>query len=167
MHACIFSLWFDYGYFSSCSAQTLLGSHKKLKENHTDIIYHIYNILVFLFVLSFVLPFQRGLLVLFLHRSSAPLPVSARCSPKELFGLYDDLADEYGIYKVETVGDAYIAGQAEPWLWPVFIWAILVFCVFFFFSSVFMFCFWLLWTLLALISRFLLIFCLDCFFVAF
>ena len=28
--------------------------------------------------------------------------------------MFDDLADEYGIYKVETVGDAYIAGQAEP-----------------------------------------------------
>eukprot|EP00929_Paragymnodinium_shiwhaense_P101903 TRINITY_DN65096_c0_g1_i1.p1 TRINITY_DN65096_c0_g1~~TRINITY_DN65096_c0_g1_i1.p1 ORF type:complete len:1220 (+),score=298.09 TRINITY_DN65096_c0_g1_i1:104-3763(+) len=31
----------------------------------------------------------------------------------DLFGLFDKLTDEYGIYKVETVGDAYIAGQAE------------------------------------------------------
>eukprot|EP00435_Cladocopium_sp_Y103_P018363 s2259_g4.t1 len=31
----------------------------------------------------------------------------------DLFGEFDELADEYGIYKVETVGDAYIAGQAE------------------------------------------------------
>jgi guanylate cyclase len=31
----------------------------------------------------------------------------------ELFGLFDDLTDKYEIYKVETVGDAYIAGQAE------------------------------------------------------
>mmetsp|Transcript_36857 Transcript_36857/g.84972 ORF Transcript_36857/g.84972 Transcript_36857/m.84972 type:complete len:1321 (-) Transcript_36857:225-4187(-) len=32
----------------------------------------------------------------------------------ELFGRYDDLTDEYQIWKIETVGDAYIAGQAEP-----------------------------------------------------
>jgi class 3 adenylate cyclase len=31
----------------------------------------------------------------------------------ELFGLFDDLSNDHGIYKVETVGDAYIAGQAE------------------------------------------------------
>jgi len=31
----------------------------------------------------------------------------------ELFGHFDDLTDVYDIYKVETVGDAYIAGQAE------------------------------------------------------
>ncbi|CAE7389002.1 gcy-21 [Symbiodinium natans] len=31
-----------------------------------------------------------------------------------LFGLFDEEADRLGIYKVETVGDAYIAGQAEP-----------------------------------------------------
>mmetsp|Transcript_138086 Transcript_138086/g.385235 ORF Transcript_138086/g.385235 Transcript_138086/m.385235 type:complete len:1045 (+) Transcript_138086:117-3251(+) len=31
----------------------------------------------------------------------------------ELFARFDNLADRYGIYKVETVGDAYIAGQAE------------------------------------------------------
>lgn len=31
----------------------------------------------------------------------------------DLFGRFDELTEEYGIYKVETVGDAYIAGQAE------------------------------------------------------
>ncbi|CAJ1421258.1 unnamed protein product [Effrenium voratum] len=31
----------------------------------------------------------------------------------ELFDKFDDLADQYHIYKVETVGDAYIAGQAD------------------------------------------------------
>jgi len=31
----------------------------------------------------------------------------------ELFGRFDKLTDRYDIYKVETVGDAYIAGQAE------------------------------------------------------
>eukprot|EP00931_Biecheleriopsis_adriatica_P005467 TRINITY_DN106988_c0_g1_i1.p1 TRINITY_DN106988_c0_g1~~TRINITY_DN106988_c0_g1_i1.p1 ORF type:complete len:1197 (-),score=246.02 TRINITY_DN106988_c0_g1_i1:9-3548(-) len=32
----------------------------------------------------------------------------------ELFGRFDRLTDKHEIYKVETVGDAYIAGQAEP-----------------------------------------------------
>jgi len=31
----------------------------------------------------------------------------------ELFGYFDVLTDERGVYKVETVGDAYIAGQAD------------------------------------------------------
>lgn len=31
----------------------------------------------------------------------------------DVFNLFDELANKYGIYKVETVGDAYIAGQAE------------------------------------------------------
>jgi len=31
----------------------------------------------------------------------------------ELFGLFDELTDRHEIYKVETVGDAYIAGQAD------------------------------------------------------
>ncbi|CAE7750257.1 gcy-12, partial [Symbiodinium sp. CCMP2456] len=31
----------------------------------------------------------------------------------QIFDLFDDLADRYDIYKVETVGDAYIAGQAD------------------------------------------------------
>jgi len=32
----------------------------------------------------------------------------------ELFGSFDVCTDEFGVYKVETVGDAYIAGQADP-----------------------------------------------------
>mmetsp|Transcript_51016 Transcript_51016/g.119311 ORF Transcript_51016/g.119311 Transcript_51016/m.119311 type:complete len:1179 (+) Transcript_51016:81-3617(+) len=31
----------------------------------------------------------------------------------ELFGMFDELTDKYDVYKVETVGDAYIAGMAE------------------------------------------------------
>jgi hypothetical protein len=31
----------------------------------------------------------------------------------ELFGIFDELADTYEVWKVETVGDAYIAAQAE------------------------------------------------------
>jgi len=31
----------------------------------------------------------------------------------EIFNMFDALTDKYDIYKVETVGDAYIAGQAE------------------------------------------------------
>jgi len=31
----------------------------------------------------------------------------------ELFAEFDELTDKYGIYKIETVGDAYIAGKAE------------------------------------------------------
>mmetsp|Transcript_35823 Transcript_35823/g.82225 ORF Transcript_35823/g.82225 Transcript_35823/m.82225 type:complete len:1299 (-) Transcript_35823:60-3956(-) len=31
----------------------------------------------------------------------------------ELFATFDALTDKYGIYKIETVGDAYIAGKAE------------------------------------------------------
>eukprot|EP00929_Paragymnodinium_shiwhaense_P021623 TRINITY_DN14055_c0_g1_i1.p1 TRINITY_DN14055_c0_g1~~TRINITY_DN14055_c0_g1_i1.p1 ORF type:complete len:482 (-),score=60.57 TRINITY_DN14055_c0_g1_i1:85-1530(-) len=34
----------------------------------------------------------------------------------QIFGLFDDLTNVYEVYKVETVGDAYIAGQAG---WPL------------------------------------------------
>merc|ERR1712050_339031 len=33
-----------------------------------------------------------------------------------IFGRFDELTDQYGIYKVETQGDAYIAARAE---WPL------------------------------------------------
>jgi len=46
---------------------------------------------------------------------------NTRKTPKEvmkflsdLFGEFDNLTDVHGVYKVETVGDAYIAGMAEP-----------------------------------------------------
>merc|ERR1712125_56214 len=46
--------------------------------------------------------------------------LSATRTPKEvvefmsdLFGRFDVLCDKFGIYKVETIGDAYIAGMAE------------------------------------------------------
>jgi len=49
--------------------------------------------------------------------------LASTCSPSRvveivssLFGRFDELTDQYGIYKVETVGDAYIAGQAD---WPL------------------------------------------------
>mmetsp|Transcript_55311 Transcript_55311/g.124238 ORF Transcript_55311/g.124238 Transcript_55311/m.124238 type:complete len:1325 (-) Transcript_55311:38-4012(-) len=32
----------------------------------------------------------------------------------DLFGRYDELTDHFKIWKIETVGDAYIAGQADP-----------------------------------------------------
>jgi len=31
----------------------------------------------------------------------------------ELFGMFDELTDKFGVYKVETIGDAYIAGQGD------------------------------------------------------
>jgi len=31
----------------------------------------------------------------------------------DLFGMFDDLTDEFEVYKVETIGDAYIAGMAD------------------------------------------------------
>jgi len=47
--------------------------------------------------------------------------LASTATPKEvvkfmsqLFGRFDDLADKHGVYKVETIGDAYVAGVAEP-----------------------------------------------------
>lgn len=45
--------------------------------------------------------------------SSTRTPKEVVTFISELFGLFDGLTNEHGIYKVETVGDAYIAGQAE------------------------------------------------------
>lgn len=53
-------------------------------------------------------------LVGFTRMASSKPPEAVVKAVSDLFGMFDDLADEYGIYKVETVGDAYIAGQAEP-----------------------------------------------------
>lgn len=51
--------------------------------------------------------------------------LSATKSPEEvvgfmgdLFGKFDELTDKHGVYKVETIGDAYIAGMAEQPLTP-------------------------------------------------
>ncbi|CAE7729158.1 gcy-23, partial [Symbiodinium microadriaticum] len=33
---------------------------------------------------------------------------------EQIFKIFDDLTDFLAIYKIETVGDAYIAGMAEP-----------------------------------------------------
>ncbi|CAK9086727.1 unnamed protein product [Durusdinium trenchii] len=53
-------------------------------------------------------------LIGFTRMASLKPPEAVVKAVSDLFGLFDGLADEYGIYKVETVGDAYIAGQAEP-----------------------------------------------------
>ncbi|CAK0884197.1 unnamed protein product, partial [Prorocentrum cordatum] len=55
---------------------------------------------------------QSDLVGFTLLASSRP-PSDVVCLIRELFGLFDALADEYAVYKVETVGDAYIAAQAE------------------------------------------------------
>eukprot|EP00438_Fugacium_kawagutii_P021119 Skav213909 [mRNA] locus=scaffold1439:202030:204561:- [translate_table: standard] len=53
-------------------------------------------------------------LVGFTQMASSKPPEAVVKAVSDLFGMFDDLADQYGIYKVETIGDAYIAGQAEP-----------------------------------------------------
>jgi class 3 adenylate cyclase len=52
-------------------------------------------------------------LVGFTQLSSTRTPEEVVRFMDELFGLFDELTEKYGIYKVETIGDAYIAGQAE------------------------------------------------------
>jgi len=49
----------------------------------------------------------------FTQLSSTKTPEQVVGFMMELFGRFDVLTDKYGIYKVETVGDAYIAGMAE------------------------------------------------------
>jgi len=55
-------------------------------------------------------------LVGFTRLASACQPSRVVEIVSSIFGRFDELTDKYGIYKVETVGDAYIAGQAE---WPL------------------------------------------------
>lgn len=45
--------------------------------------------------------------------ASTRTPTEVVAFISQLFKRFDDLADKFQIYKVETVGDAYIAGQAE------------------------------------------------------
>lgn len=52
----------------------------------------------------------------FTQLSSGRSPFEVVSFMGELFGRFDVLAQEFNIYKVETVGDAYIAGMAEPYL---------------------------------------------------
>lgn len=52
----------------------------------------------------------------FTQLSSGRSPFEVVSFMGELFGRFDVLAQEYNIYKVETVGDAYIAGMAQPHL---------------------------------------------------
>jgi len=52
----------------------------------------------------------------FTKLASTRLPEEVVHFMDELFGLFDSLTDKYEIYKVETIGDAYIAGQAD---WPL------------------------------------------------
>mmetsp|Transcript_5722 Transcript_5722/g.12480 ORF Transcript_5722/g.12480 Transcript_5722/m.12480 type:complete len:1207 (-) Transcript_5722:78-3698(-) len=45
--------------------------------------------------------------------SSSRTPQEVVSFMGELFGAFDKLADKHGVYKVETVGDAYLAGMGE------------------------------------------------------
>merc|ERR1711974_207290 len=49
----------------------------------------------------------------FTKLASTKTPVQVVNLIEDLFGAFDTLTGKYGIYKVETVGDAYIAGMAE------------------------------------------------------
>merc|ERR1719163_595409 len=49
----------------------------------------------------------------FTQLSSTRTPLEVVDFIGDLFGLFDVLTDKYGVYKVETVGDAYVAGQAD------------------------------------------------------
>jgi class 3 adenylate cyclase len=54
----------------------------------------------------------------FTQLSSTCTPAQVVAFISDLFGRFDEVAEEYGIYKVETVGDAYQAGMAEKPLTP-------------------------------------------------
>lgn len=49
----------------------------------------------------------------FTKLASSKTPQQVVSFMENLFGRFDALTDKHGVYKVETVGDAYIAGQAE------------------------------------------------------
>eukprot|EP00428_Durinskia_dybowskii_P038789 CAMPEP_0170277562 /NCGR_PEP_ID=MMETSP0116_2-20130129/38774_1 /TAXON_ID=400756 /ORGANISM="Durinskia baltica, Strain CSIRO CS-38" /LENGTH=1208 /DNA_ID=CAMNT_0010528851 /DNA_START=100 /DNA_END=3725 /DNA_ORIENTATION=+ len=49
----------------------------------------------------------------FTQLSSKKAPTEVVKFVGDLFGAFDQLTDKHGVYKVETVGDAYIAGMAE------------------------------------------------------
>lgn len=53
-------------------------------------------------------------LVGFTEMSSQRAPEEVVAIIEEIFNMFDDLTDRYGVYKIETVGDAYVAGMAEP-----------------------------------------------------
>jgi len=53
-------------------------------------------------------------LVGFTQLASGRRPHEVVAFVSEIFGGFDRLTDDHEIYKIETVGDAYIAGQAEP-----------------------------------------------------
>ncbi|CAJ1416594.1 unnamed protein product [Effrenium voratum] len=53
-------------------------------------------------------------LVGFTRMASLLPPEEVVKAVSEIFSIFDKLAENHGVYKVETVGDAYIAGQAEP-----------------------------------------------------
>jgi Adenylate cyclase, family 3 (some proteins contain HAMP domain) len=53
-------------------------------------------------------------LVGFTQFSSSRQPQEVVEFISEIFNKFDVLTDKYDIYKVETVGDAYIGGQADP-----------------------------------------------------
>lgn len=55
-------------------------------------------------------------LVGFTKLSSSATPAQVVGFITDLFGRFDVIADRYGIYKIETVGDAYQAGMAEKLL---------------------------------------------------
>uniref|UniRef100_A0A6U6K5V0 Guanylate cyclase domain-containing protein n=1 Tax=Zooxanthella nutricula TaxID=1333877 RepID=A0A6U6K5V0_9DINO len=64
-------------------------------------------------------PFRRATiaqsdLVGFTKLSATKKPREVVDMMSDLFGRFDDLTDRRDIWKVETVGDAYIAGQADP-----------------------------------------------------
>jgi len=59
-------------------------------------------------------------LVGFTKLASTQTPAEVVDFVSDIFGVFDSLTDRFQIYKIETVGDAYIAGQAVRPLTPVY-----------------------------------------------